>query len=110
VVVQVFVTTTPVTEAARFVPQIVKALCNMPEDCKRHFRLVYALKQCPGSVGSVCFGFLGSGIVNYLSGSGSLYKQEKSREKTYFSYFLLASSKPLTQRVGFGELVQRKLI
>ena len=36
---KVFVTSTPLILASRFVPPIVSALVNMPEDCKRHFRV-----------------------------------------------------------------------
>ena len=35
---QVFITATPVTLATRFLPNIVKAITEMPEDCKRHCR------------------------------------------------------------------------
>ena len=35
---QVFITATPVTLATRFLPNIIKALTDMPEDCKRHCR------------------------------------------------------------------------
>jgi len=36
--VKVFITATPVTLATRFLPNIVKAITEMPEDCKRHCR------------------------------------------------------------------------
>jgi ribosomal RNA-processing protein 12 len=36
--IKVFITSTPVTTAARFLPQIMKGLTEMPEDCKRHCR------------------------------------------------------------------------
>jgi hypothetical protein len=69
-VVQVFVTTTPVTEAARFVPQIVMALCNMPEDCKRHFRSVHTRV--------LCFGFLGSGSLIIFPDPDPSVKKQKN--------------------------------
>ena len=37
--VKVFITTTPIVTCTQFVPNIVKALVEMPEDCKRHFRV-----------------------------------------------------------------------
>ena len=37
--VKVFITATPVTTATRFLPPIMKAIVNMPDDCKRHCRL-----------------------------------------------------------------------
>ena len=37
--VKVFITTTPIVTCTKYVPNIVKALVEMPEDCKRHFRI-----------------------------------------------------------------------
>merc|ERR1719481_942765 len=37
--IKVFVTSTPLLAASKFVPGIVSALVTMPEDCKRHFRV-----------------------------------------------------------------------
>merc|ERR1712226_924263 len=37
--IKVFVTSTPLLSASKFVPGIVTALVTMPEDCKRHFRV-----------------------------------------------------------------------
>jgi len=37
--IKVFVTSTPLLAASKFVPEIVSALVTMPEDCKRHFRV-----------------------------------------------------------------------
>ena len=37
--VKVFITATPIITCTRYVPNIVKALVDMSEDCKRHFRL-----------------------------------------------------------------------
>ena len=35
---KVFIPSTPVTTAARFLPQIMKGITDMPDDCKRHCR------------------------------------------------------------------------
>jgi len=37
--VKVFVTSTPILESSKYVSNIVTALVDMPEDCKRHFRV-----------------------------------------------------------------------
>ena len=37
--VKVFITTTPIITCTQYVPNIVKALVEMSDDCKRHFRL-----------------------------------------------------------------------
>jgi len=37
--VKVFVTSTPILSSTKYVASIVKALVEMPEDCKRHFRV-----------------------------------------------------------------------
>jgi len=37
--VKVFVTSTPILNSTKYVANIVKALVEMPEDCKRHFRV-----------------------------------------------------------------------
>jgi len=37
--VKVFVTSTPILNSTKYVASIVKALVEMPEDCKRHFRV-----------------------------------------------------------------------
>jgi len=36
--IKVFITSTPVTVATKFLPNIMKSLVEMPEDCKRHCR------------------------------------------------------------------------
>jgi len=36
--IKVFITATPVAVATKFLPAIMKAIVNMPEDCKRHSR------------------------------------------------------------------------
>merc|ERR1719369_60092 len=37
--VKVFVTSTPILSSTKYVASVVKALVEMPEDCKRHFRV-----------------------------------------------------------------------
>jgi len=37
--IKVFVTSAPLLNSTRYVGSIVKALVNMPDDCKRHFRI-----------------------------------------------------------------------
>ena len=37
--VKVFITSTPILVSTKYVAQVVKALVEMPEDCKRHFRV-----------------------------------------------------------------------
>merc|ERR1719309_1095651 len=37
--VKVFITSTPILSSTKYVASIVKALVEMPEDCKRHFRV-----------------------------------------------------------------------
>merc|ERR1711892_745620 len=46
--VKVFITSTPILEASKYVPDIVSALVGMPEDCKRHFRMKskFLLERC----------------------------------------------------------------
>merc|ERR1712156_981529 len=37
--IKVFITSTPLLMSSKFVPRIVEALVNMPEDCRRHYRV-----------------------------------------------------------------------
>jgi len=51
--IKVFITTTPLTIATRFLPKIIKAIVSMPDDCKRHARqkTKFLLERCSRKFG-----------------------------------------------------------